>query len=439
MKKLNNYLYLLIFILIFFLAMFFPLTGQDLFWNQTNILDIFSLIKNSGAGVITSFLLIVLTKVPLIKCLTISVIATSTFILMKNIVNKKNNCLIFIALFFLLLLDKQFLNYSLINTTGFTIHFIGTLFLLIFINIFTKNSVATMNKFLLFLLGIVGVNLGVTYSFTIFLSTLIYMLLCKEPVFRKKYMILLVGEVIGLLLTALNLKFTYTGFSYNLLHEFIPSIRGMNFFLTLVTSALILFESIRQFNNHRLKTTLSVMGISLYLLISLLIYNDILTYITFVLNFVGSFYILYNSRKNKLFKYKILAYYLFKLIFIIFTCIFGEINALFLYLVDIIIILEIYDYLLPKDYLKYIWVTASLSLICLNIYIYKNLLPRHQEMNRYIKNELECHVENFNIPSRFKTDSIYKNIPETKEEMEHYIKFYNIDIYNPDIEFNFPE
>lgn len=433
MKKKNYIIYILTFISLTVLAYFFPLTGKDLLWANLEPKNFLEVLKSEGCGLIPGLLLLGLTKIKLLRIIFIGAIGTLLPSLLKNTVNKNNRTLFYLGMFFILLFDKPIFSHVLANTTGFVIHFIGSLFLIIFIKLLINNSIARMNSFSIIILGLLVSSLMPMYSFIIFLSTLIYMLRIKEVDYRNKYLILIASETIGLLFSVFYSKFTYDSFSTTLIHSLIPSLRGSNFFSTLILSASLFFMAIKVFiKGKKVESILSILGISSYLFISLLSNNDILTYICFILFFIGSFYILYNARRNKLFKYKVLTIYTFKLLVVIFLSLFKEVepgSMMFLYLSDILIILEIYNYIFPENFLRQVWLPVVIIIIGVNIYLYSNALNKYNKMNTFIKNSLECQTDSFNVPNRYFSEYIYKIIPENEHELQEYITYYRIDIY----------
>lgn len=434
MNKKSEFWYILIFLGILILACFFPLNGEDLFWSNLSVDSFMNALNTKGIGIMPSILLFVLAKVKLLRMIFVAGVTTCLVILIKNMINKKNITLSFIALFLILLSDKIGFSHFFASITGFTTHLVGSLVSLIFMRYFVSNSIVRMNSVMLIILGFMVGILNPIYLFLIFISTLIYMLLCKDEAFRKKYLMLLLGEVLGILLTVLLTKCSYTGFSNNLLHEFTKNIRGNNFLCLFIYSSLVLFLSVRVFiKGNKLYSVLSILGISLFLFVSLLSHNDILLYLSYIAYFFGTFYILFNFKTNKLFKYKVFTYHLFKILFIILLCIFGNIGSgsvILLYLVDIVFILEMYDAFLPKNFLKYVWIGIILCVLGVNIYIYRSVAKKYIEMNRYIKNELECSIKDVSIPNKYKSEYIYKVIPSNSEEFWEYVKYYKIDLYD---------
>lgn len=110
-------------------------------------------------------------------------------------------------------------------------------------------------------------------------------------------------------------------------------------------------------------------------------------------------------------------------------CIFGNIeegNLLFISLIDILLIVEFYDGVLPKNFLNKIWSLLFVLIASANIYIYSNTLSKFKEMNIYIKNKLECSRSDYSLPSKYYTEYLTDYLPTDADELKYYIDYYNI-------------
>ena len=198
-----------------------------------------------------------------------------------------------------------------------------------------------------------------------------------------------------------------------------------------------MIEAIKVFNyGKRLGATLAIFGMASYLFSSLLSTYDYLNYMTFLLHMISSFYILMNCGNSRIFKRKIQLSYLFKLIYILMICIFGNItvgSTLFLFLIDITLILEFYDQILPTDFLWQAWTVVFVVIAGMNIYIYRDASIKYDEMNFYIANKLECTTEEIKLPSKYDFDTFDDYVPKMKDEVDSYIDYYKINVYKRDI------
>lgn len=430
MKKSTIYCFI-IFLSLTTLAYFFPLTGSDLGWAIKNVEDITTILNMRDSGLLPSILSTIFIKYKIIRIAFVGLSGMSFFYLIKNIVDKKNDVLMLIAFFLLFLTDRLFIGSIIVQTTGFTNYFGGTLGVLLFLNILLKNRIPKKNVFL-FILGLILSNLELPFAFAIFAFTIVYLVL-KEDDIKKSDIALTLGELIGILFVTSRMHVDYVGFTANLIHEFTRIISGQNFAITLIFSGFVLFEGIRVYTyGKKSEATLSIIGISTYLLTSLLSTNDYINYAAFIIYSASCIYILLNLGNSLMFKKKVLFFYIFKLIYIIMICIFGNItvgSTFPLFVIDFMIILEFYDQILPNEFLWPIWLGVIVILSGMNIYIYKDAKLKYDSMNTYIKNKLECSTEEIKLPSKYEIDLLNDYIPKTEKEIEEYIKYYGIHPY----------
>lgn len=428
----NKYKFILIFAFIVCLSAFFPLTGDGLKFQMFEPCNLRELTEVSNLGFVSNLMSMILSKGTFLKLIMYGVLATATFMVMRNIVDKKNDALLYVAGFFFLILDKGLFAASFVNLTGFTSYFVGALFLLILLNKVTKNNIFTMRRSVLFVLGLIGTSVEPVYTFVFFTVTLFYLFLEKRDVENKERGIyLLMGEVLGISVMALTQKFVFTGISYNLLHGFIPLVSDSNFIIVLMVSTMILLNSIKIFTRgRRIKITLAMVGVVAFLFSSLLSSSAIVQYITFVTYALGSLYLLLNIRPSVAFNRRIGYYFFFKITYIIISCIFGNIeegSLLFLSLIDILLLLEFYNGVLPKNFLNNVWLLVFIFIASANIYIYSNTLDKFKEMNVYLKNKLECTRVDYSIPNKYYTEYLWSYVPKNREELEYYIKYHDIE------------
>ena len=107
-------------------------------------------------------------------------------------------------------------------------------------------------------------------------------------------------------------------------------------------------------------------------LVFLLTKNIYLEYIAYILNIVGSYYIINKSNNSIVFKRKNNLIYISKILYIIILAFIVEIGAAYnfpIYIFDILIILNIIDYLLPNNFMEKVWFILSIVILLTNIYI----------------------------------------------------------------------
>lgn len=438
----ENWPYFLIFVLFALLASFFPLTSTDLRWvNIANDLDIKNFYNIASGKLLSSAILLSITKYKILKILTYGVLSTCLFVLMKNIVNKKNMTLMYIGIFLFLLLGSKILSTGYVWTTGFVYNFIGALFILIYIYLFIKNTPSKMNVLLLFLLGLSSSLINP------YISIVLLILLVIGILYRKKMSLSAssYGTLIFSIMFGLSIMMYYLlkneiivmspKFVHNLLHEMVPILYSSNFLIVLILLAFLLFLCIKIYLKgdikKRIYTIISMVCMSIYALVFILNSNDILNYVFYILFTASSLFVLLYSNNSILFKKKIVTYFIVKIVYIFVATFIPELvygDVLLPLLLDILIILEIVNYIFPSNFLEKIWISVIIILIGANIYLYKDVFEENRSLNYYIKNHLECETYDFSIPSKYDTEFLYRVLPETLEEKINYVTYYDIAI-----------
>lgn len=429
MKKIGNYKGIIICLSLIVLALFFPLTSRDYFWAKFNLGGLRDLINVANGNFFPSILAIVLSKSRILRAVFFGVIVYITAFLFKDNINKKNRVLSILSIFLFFLVDKSLFATSIVNLDNFTVQFVGSLVLLIFYNVFTKNDVYKYDNLILLILGYIGTMTTPSVMIVVFIMTLIYIFKGRhDKNDQKSY--LLIGEMLGILTVVLTTHVEYSNIIDNLFKNFIPNLKGSNFLISFILGVLVIFEAAKMFlKSEKVKPALAIIGILFFLVTSIVSVPNTVYYVAFILNLASTYYILMNSNPSRAFKSHVANIYLFKILYIVATLIFNQIGSLLIFLVltDIILILEIYNYKLPTNYLNWIWTIASIVLIMSNIYIYQKVYVKYEKMNFEIKNKLECSFWNLEVPKRYNSEYVYKIIPNTKEETEWYIDYYGID------------
>jgi len=430
MKYIKKYSELIIFLSIVLLAYFFPLTGKDLFFANARV-SLVEFLNISGGNVFSTGLLYYMTKYQFLKLLVYGLFGTGMFLLLKCIVNKKNTCIPFIALFLFFLLDKEIFAESFVNASGFMEYFIGALFIMLFYNFITKNSLDSLKWWEILVIGLVGTMVSPVVTFTIFIMSFVHILFKKDNMSYKKT-VLLASEIVGLVLSVKNGVYSYNGIVYNLFSEFLPVVKGTNLIITFIFSGVIILEAFKIFKKEKnWKYIVSIVIVVSFLLTSILNISYVLYYVLFVLYLIASYFVLRNTHRNVLFRRKIDYWLFIKIVYIGLSLLFGNITSgslFILVLLDIVIVLEIYNYLFPKDYLVYVWFIAALGMVLVNVYLYRGVSLKYVEMNRFIKEKLEdkC-VDYIGVPARFKTDLVIGVIPKNREEVEWYLSYFEME------------
>lgn len=433
MKKLVKYMGIVILILFLGLIYMFPLCGKDLFWALANFNNLGEALHFTRGSIIAGSILLYLAKNHIMRVIFSTLVVGSLFVLLKKLVNSKNYSIPFLALFFFLLIDKKLFAASFVSITGFIFAFLSALLLILLISLLVNDTIKKVPILVLFLLGFIVANGNIAVGFTSLALALVYIYKNRKSFNKFKACALLLGITMGLITIVEFTSLSYTGIVNNLIHVLAPLAVGPNFIISIVLSGLLFLFAIKTYNKgKRIGALMATVGLSFYLFVSVLNTGDILKYLALVINFISSYYILKNATNNKAFKKRIDYYYLSKLFYILVTSVVGEIaiaSTLLLTLFDIIVILEIYNYLFPKNYLRTTWEIAAIFMLVANIYVYEAVLARHEAMNTFIENKLECSTQPLVVPERFETEYLYENIPSNSDELYWFIEYNDIDLY----------
>ena len=99
------------------LVLFFPLTNKDWFWfNKFNSINLRTIKTLFSFEFLPALLAMVLSKIKLLKVISYTIAFTVLVLITKNIINKKNNVLSFIAIFLFFLLSIYGIELSTILT-----------------------------------------------------------------------------------------------------------------------------------------------------------------------------------------------------------------------------------------------------------------------------------------------------------------------------------
>lgn len=433
----DNYQYIILFLLLIVLTYFFPQVSDDMMWaNKKGFSSVHNFWNLAYGKVLTALFSYVLSKVKIVRIIFYAVTTLSLTIFMKNIVNKKNKTLSFIALFMLLLLDNNILAQTFVSTYGYIYNTIGILFLLIIVSLITNKEINSLNKGLVLLLGVIASSISPIFTIVIIVFSLIclvYHLIKKDS--SMNYLALFLGSVIGSAISILSVSnakevIYIPNVALNAIEVVIPSIFENNFIIFFVMIILLFFLGVKVFLkgnwNEKILSIISILCIAFFAFVFLLSKNLYLMYISYILNLVSSIYILIHANRSMVFKRKVTLIYLIKSIYLISLILISDIqpyHMLLLYLLDVLIILEIVNYLLPNNFLIIPWFILTVVLMFVHIYVYGNVYKGYNEMTNYINHHLECGFTDIELPSKYVNDYLYDYIPYSKE----YLKYYGLD------------
>lgn len=432
----------LLVLLVGVLVYFFPLTNKDwVLYNKYESINLGSIKTLFNFNLLPVLIATILNKIKIIKIIFYTISFISLFYLIKNIISKKNSVLVLIGIFLFFLLKEDIIFTSFISPYGFCLNILPIIPILLIIYLVINDSLYKIPKIISLLLGLISCIFNLSYSIAVFLLLsiyFIYLLLKKEK--DKNYTYLYIGALIVctcmLIFNIVNKHIVTCNIAENILHGIIPIIYSMDFIISLILISFLLFVSIKVYMSNRGKkkvfTIFSLVSILLYSLARMLSTNDILNYIAFILFEASSVFILLNSNNKIQFKNIIKSFYILKWIYLIVLS-FSNIDIssmLFLEIINIVIILTEVDYLFPKNYMLRVWFIISTLLIMLNIYTFRKAYVKTMEMNRFIKNHLECDVYKVYLPYKYYSSNKNFLLPHNKEERIEYSKFLKINLDN---------
>ena len=436
MKYIKEYWKYIIFILGFMiLATTYVYTKMDLSWvfsvGKVNVLT-------NGFLPLTDALTAILANVNYLKILTYGIVSLSMFIIIRNIINQKNNSLVYIGIFLFFLINSSILNESYVSIVGFVESFMGLVFTLTIINYLINDNLYKIPKHLIVLSGVISVSFNVIYALIILL-VLLYKIIInfKNKEKNKSIYLLFIGVLLGnIFIFSLNNISLYIGIqeiSQNVLYHVFPNIININFIFTIILLAFLFRFAIKRylFSSGYEKTNiiLSLGGIIIYAFVCLLSKSTYLNYISLIFYIVSSYYIIIHGSASPSFKEKINMYYFIKVIYLILISIIKvSINvAFFPAIIDIIIILELVNITFKKNYLIIPYTFIAILMIFFEIIMSNNTKVLVKDMKNYLRRDLSCDVIDITLPSRFKEEELNIYLPYSKEEKEIYLKYLDID------------
>ena len=443
MKKFikDNYKLVILFILFLILGYYFPIVGDSLKWSNLSLSEIKTtgILKFFDISFLSSLILYIITKIKIIRILFIAMISLCFFVVLKNIVNKNNNTLLYMGIFLFLIISMDVFKSVFAYTPNFVYLFLGMLFLLIIELFISNKSIYKLSKGHLFILGLLSSLIHPSITIMLFVIVLIYLIIAiVKNEDKEKYLSLFLGIIMGsvyMMMGVSNLKrvIYIPNIALNAIENVVPNIYTGSFIIYFITLALLLFLSIKIFIRGNIKIKildlLAVFMLAFFAVVFLVSKNIYMQYIAFILNMVGSIYVLYHANNSIVFKRKISLFYLSKIIYLLLLLFVVDISAVHnfvIYIFDILIILEIVDYVLPNNFLDNIWYGLVIVVLLTNIYIYRDSYIKYNEMNTYVKRQLSCDNYEIKLPIKYKLDNLYNYIPNSIDYLNNYKKYNNI-------------
>lgn len=437
----NNNQFIITFFIVLFLLLItylFPYTGDDWAWGSQFGLDqIASWFKNYNGRYAGNIIVTILTRSRLLRSIIMTLTILSIIYLIKNIVNKKKENLFYIALALFLTLPRPIFRQAIVWTSGFTNYAISIALTLIYIyinkDILTKNKENKSIKFCISIFILAFCSALFIENLTIYNIILSGSIIVFSQIKYKKISNINISYLSGAIIGAItmfsnsayyniakNNDFYRTipnGLSQKLLTalknyfeviqlEMIFNNIFINILITLLLTKLV-YKFLRNSNNKKLKDiTLVLVGINISSLLYTLIvtvnptWSILLNYTIYFNGVISAVYFLsiiiitIITIQNKNIKTKLL-FYLTSIVIMTIPLLFvtpiGSRCFFSTYIMFTLYIIELINYLVNDDILKYV---TKLSLICLVVFgiyllnIYSYIFGVDNKRINYVKERL---------------------------------------------------
>lgn len=438
-KNYNIYIFFILFLL---LGLFLPIAKVD--W-PFYIED--CPFRTLSRNPFTTSLTDIIAPFHWVKALTFAIIFTGLFVMLRNVVNKKNTILISIAIFLYFLTFTGDLAGNIFSTSYLVHLHIPGLFVLFVLNRYLRDDFYKMKSLSLFLLGFIASLFDIRASFLLLtMSSWSFFQKLQKGNFEVSERFMFYGECLGtLLLLKSTLNIPSLGSSSSsfapLLSIYIEKLYDTTFLIPFIMTFFLLFAAIKIYTRadgkKKAYTLIAIFLISAYDFAFLLSSNINLKGVLFIGYNCGIFFLLKNATNSILFKKKLSIYFLIKAVALFISILdlkdFGYVylNTLF----DIILILELINNTFPTNFLQKPWYIIGIVILIANINTYKNISSKVEQMNLYIRRQLECSFLEITLPQKYMNESVNIYIPQSEYEKENYLKYLHLDrniVYNID-------
>ena len=439
MKKIlkENKLTILYITLLFILSCFFICTEEDLFYVVSNKFKGFDdFYKYSEGFILSTSLISLIIKFKIIRVIFITTLLSSLIYIIYKLINKENKSIPLLGLYLIILFPSSI--FKLCTNSYYIVNYLlPIIFSIIYINFLVRNNLQSLKPYICFIFGYIVslINPVFTIMFLIVsLIVLFYKIIKKEN--SRNHLTLFLGCIAGAgtVMYGYNYSNSYAyipNIVEHIFHTLVPLFYTKNTFsFIFITIILLLSINIIRFKSKKLKllTILSDVVIILYTLGHFINMHYYLTYILYILFTISSIFILLNFNNSCMFKRKIIIYYVFKIVYVLILLsqnLVNETSISFIYVIDVLIILDILNFIYPKNYLYITLNTASILTLILLIFIYADSFYKNEYIKNQIKRDLPCNIHNIKLDKRYKRTSPYTLIP-SDDYKPYYLEYYKI-------------
>ena len=449
MKKFikNNWFYICSFLVFSVLSYFFVYVGDDWFWASNDAIE---LLKNGfryyNGRFISNVIIMILSRSLLLKCISYGLFTTLFLYLVKSVINKENKNILFLTVILFFMIDKNVLAQGYVWASGYVNFFISVLLILYIMRQNCEDKFKDMNFFMSFALGLVS-SLFLENVTLLLIAINIGLIIYSKIVKEKKYNIgFLSGNVVGAIAMFYNMfafkttvgerEIHLTGLIETFSEKIVPYYFGKSMIITiLLVSGIFLFIFFNRKKISKWNLWLFLLVSLVYLLVNIfvamgytinLIFNSCLLVVYTIYSFIN----LIKVSDSKL-RYRFIWYFILKVGYIaplVFVDSLGPRLLLFPFIIDIMIILEIFNFYVKKRISKFIFGTIAIIVIIMQYVIFYHCYKVANESYLYVN---EC-IENneMNIPISFENfieRYHFYYLPFAEYLQEYYIKFYDLE------------
>ena len=433
----NNLHFIIFTFLIFILSYFFICTEEDLLYVVSNNFRGFDeFFRFSKGFILSSSLISTIVKIKSIRVIFCTLLIMSFGYIVNKIINIENKSMFVLGLYSLILFPISI--FKICTNSFYVVNYLLPItFSLIYINFLVKNNLQNIRPYICFILGYIVslINPIFTILFLIIpLLVLIYKIKNKEN--TRNHLTLFLGSITGCASVMYGYHFSNTyvyipNIVNQIFHKVIPLLYINNLFsFIFIIVVLLLSINIIKFKGKKLKniTLLCDFIIILYLVGHFVNFHYYILYILYILFTISSIVILLNFNNSYMFKRKIKLYYIFKILYILILLSqnsIDETSLSFIYVIDALIILDVLNFIYPKNYLYLTYSIACISTFMLLIAIYANTFYKNIYVKDQIKRELLCNNYLIKLDEKYKKTYPYNIVP-SDDYKQYYLKYNNI-------------
>ena len=218
----------------------------------------------------------------------------------------------------------------------------------------------------------------------------------------------------------------------SLLRSFVPVFYTNNVFI-FIFIFLLFIASIKVFKYKSVRLKIySALSMLVFMAFIVGHFKDLgvyLNYIIFVLFNVASIFVLYSFTTSFKFKRKITIYYLFKIIYFVSIVLQVNLNEgmlAFTYFIDTLIVLDLVNFMLPKNYMYKTFSVVTYFLLISYIYMFGTSFYANEMILTEIKRGASCGYPVIEINKEYKKIFPYEQ-PIDNSQLKDYLKYYEIE------------